>query len=203
MPLTPHKISPIPRKSLEISKTPIPLQGFDIHRDLQLLHQHGSHPPRLPANLTWQRHRQNSVRPKCGKPNAVNLPFGDGFRQPNQPIKMMILGIDSGFSTVISYLIQNTGCLKVPKNQTSPFSREHSATIAANRCTDGFPLVFAIDSSWIRFRKIVQQALSNWNRSRNEFVWVFNVKVMQVIYLTCNLSTLICIYSLHDIIIWY
>jgi hypothetical protein len=63
--------------------------------------------------------------------------------------------------------------------------------------------VFAIDSSWIRFRKIVQQALSNWNRSCNEFVWVFNVKVMQVIYLTCNLSTLICIYSLHDIIIWY
>ena len=131
----PTKSAPIPRKSLEISKTPIPLQGFDIHRDLQLLHQHGSHPPRLPANLTWQRHRQNSVRPKCGKPNAVNLPFGDGFRQPNQPIKMMILGIDSGFSTVISYLIQNTGCLKVPKNQTSPFSREHSATIAANRCT--------------------------------------------------------------------
>lgn len=128
-----HKISPIPRKSLEISKTPIPLQGFDIHRDLQLLHQHESHPPRLPANLTWQRHRQNSVRSKCGKAKAVNLPFGDGFRQPNQPIKIMILGIDSVFfSTVISEISFKTqGVLKFRKIRRHLFQ---GSTRPPNRC---------------------------------------------------------------------
>ena len=37
-------------------------------------------PPRDPGRLEWQIHGSRmGTSPECGKPNAINLPFGDGW----------------------------------------------------------------------------------------------------------------------------